>query len=737
NRPDTQLETMEAAMPKGWGYGGGKSASAANTRIRSEFKPWAYYNGSVVAGKDGLATVSFKLPDDLTTWRVMAVATDGDLHFGSGEATFIATKPLLSNPILPQFLRKGDRFEGGLSVTNNTNKQGNLTVKGELDDNIEFVAKRSKSSETLRAKLGTGTEAYRFPMEANRPGEATVRFVTEMGRRMGDAFEVSLPVQSLSVSETVVESGTTSDRAVIPLNTNKNVVSDVGGLEVTMASTLIPEITAPAKDVFREDRLPFLEPAASQLAIAANLQILGNKYGQAFGDFEPAKQAALALEKLAKLQQPDGGFAYYPGMEYSDPFVTPYAAEAIAKAIEAFPYLVKPEIVDGVEKYLASIWAEPGQYEYCDEELCKSQIRLGAAIALAEFGDRRNAYLADIYKEREQLDLVARIELARYLSALPGWQQQSQEMFDRIQESIYETGRNATINLPRGWGWLNSETAAQGSALRLFIARDGSQETSDRLLQSLLSLRRNGTWQTTYDNAKALNALVDYSETQPTPPNFNATASLSGQKLISAQFEGYENPTTSVNVGMDALPKGQSQLILDKAGEGTLHYLVEYSYRLPGNQPGRFAGLRVSREIRPVGSDEVLQRIDLATPEKPLTVKAGQVFDIGLEIVSDRSVDRVIIKDALPAGFEAIDSSFQTSTPSLQAGADSWAIGYQQIYRDRVEAYADRLEPGAYQMHYLVRSVTPGTFLWPGAEARLQYAPEEFGRSASATLEVK
>ena len=97
----------------------------------------------------------------------------------------------------------------------------------------------------------------------------------------------------------------------------------------------------------------------------------------------------------------------------------------------------------------------------------------------------------------------------------------------------------------------------------------------------------------------------------------------------------------------------------------------------------------------------------------------------------------MVIKDSLPAGFEAIDSSFQTSAPSLQAGADSWAIGYQQIYRDRVEAYADRLEPGAYRWHYLARSVTPGTFLWPGAEARLQYAPEEFGRSASATLEVK
>ena len=81
---------------------------------------------------------------------------------------------------------------------------------------------------------------------------------------------------------------------------------------------------------------------------------------------------------------------------------------------------------------------------------------------------------------------------------------------------------------------------------------------------------------------------------------------------------------------------------------------------------------------------------------------------------------------------------------SFPAQQDSWQIGYQQIYRDKVVAYGaprsgslrDRLNAGVYSLHYLVRSVTPGTFEWPGAEVHLQYAPEEFGRSASSSLEV-
>lgn len=92
---------------------------------------------------------------------------------------------------------------------------------------------------------------------------------------------------------------------------------------------------------------------------------------------------------------------------------------------------------------------------------------------------------------------------------------------------------------------------------------------------------------------------------------------------------------------------------------------------------------------------------------------------MGLKIVADHPVDHVIITDPLPAGLEAVDTTFQTATRAVQAQADSWQIGYQQIYSDRILAYSNHLDAGVYSLHYLVRSVTPGRFLWPGATARL------------------
>ncbi|MGK7874581.1 MAG: alpha-2-macroglobulin [Xenococcaceae cyanobacterium] len=735
NRPKVVLTPPASPLEKGWGYGGGRSAGAASTRIRKDFRPLAYYNGSVLTDANGRASVTFKLPDDLTTWRVMAVATDGDLHFGNGEGTFITTKPLLSNPVLPQFTRLGDRFLAGLSVTNTTGQTGNLFINGSLTGNLQF-ADKSQLTESLQTKAELGTRAYRFPIVASKVGEGKVQFVTQLNSRESDAFEVPLEVKPLEITEQAIESGTTTNQVKIPLNVDNTVVPDAGGLEVSLASTLIPEITAPARQVFEDDWLPFLEPAASQLAIAANLQILGEKYGQNFPNFNPTQETTQALENLQKLQQPDGGFASWPGQERSDPFVTPYAAESLARA-KAVGFQVDSQMVSRVQAYLKKILANPGQYDFCRTSWCKRQVRLEALMALAELGEKRTDYLASLYEQRNQFNRVNQIKLARYLSQFPEWQQQAQILSNQLQETIYETGRTAKVNLPQSWRWFNSTTTAQAQALRLFIVRDTKAEVLDRLLQGLLAMRRDGTWQTSYDNAQALTALVEYSKLQPTPPNFTATVQLARKQLAKARFEGYRNPSLELKVPMAELPRGRHDLILKKSGKGTLHYLTAYRYRVQGNQPGRLSGLRVIRYIRPANQEKVLRKINIYASDEPLTVPAGQVFDIGLEIITDHPVDHVVITDPLPAGFEAVDTSFQTATSSLQAQQDSWEIGYQKIYRDRVVAYGDRLSAGVYSLHYLVRSVTPGNFLWPGAEVHLQYAPEEFGRSASSTLEVK
>ncbi|AFY69762.1 alpha-2-macroglobulin domain protein [Thalassoporum mexicanum PCC 7367] len=752
NRPDVVLANIDSALEKGWGYGGGLSTGITDPRPRTKFEPLAYYNGSVITDDQGQAQISFTLPDDLTTWRVMVVGTDGDLHFGRGETDFIATKPLLANPVLPQFARVGDRFEAGLAITNSTDRSGNIDITGEIIGGINFLQPTPNDEEqptpdiTLSKNVTKSrTSAVRMPMVATTAGKSQLQFAIDR-QDFNDIFAVPLEVKPLRVTEQVIETGQTYDQITIPLEVDDRVDPDAGGLEVSLSSTLMPAIIAPAKAITRSEQPVFLQPVASQLIVAASLAELSTKYAQTLTNFDPAAQANQALSQLQKLQRPSGGFASYPGAKYTDPFMTPYAAIAVVANQQANLITPNPGMVDGLKKYLGSILANPSQDDLCYNQICKDRIRLNALDALDALGDRRSDFVAELYQRRQELDEVAQITLARHLIKLgEAWQSEAEAIIDQLEESIYETGRTATINLPKRWRWSSSTTVAQAEALKLMVEQGQKPEFTDRLLQGLLAQRRDGLWRNDYENAKALAALVAYARNEPTPPNFVAIANLDEQQIGTAQFVGYRDNQTQFEIPMAELPQGEQNLVLSKTGAGTLHYLTAYRYRLSGEQPGRFNGLRVTRHVYPLSnadldqqdnSNNAIATLDLTTLENPVALKTAQVFDIGVDIITDHPVDHVMISDPLPAGLEAIDTSFQTANPYFQAAHDSWQINYQNIHRDRVVAYADHLEAGVYQLHYLVRSVTPGEFKWPGAEAHLQYAPEEFGRSASSSVTI-
>ena len=733
NRPAVILNQAASPLAKGWGYGGGLSTATANPRIRQDFQALAYYNGSIITDEQGKATVKFKVPDDLTTWRVMIVATDGNLKFGSAETTFITTQALISNPILPQFSRPGDRILAGLSITNLTGEKGNLKITGTVNGGIQF-SPGNANQQTLNTKTEAGTNAYRFPILVKQAGNAQVQFTTEFNNK-SDGFEVPLAVKPFNLIEQVIESGRTTNSITIPLNISKQVVSDTGGLEINLASTLIPQLAAAAEQVFSQDEWPFLEPAISELMSAANLQILGQKYNQNFNSLQLSERGKTALTKISKLQQENGGIAAYPGSRLSDPFLSAYTGEALAQAQTAgFP--VNDQVIKSLKTYLSEGVDNPGKYDFCSDNICKNQIRLNALIGLDSLGEKRSSYLEDIVQNFDQLDAVNQLKFVQYLSQFPQWKSEYNRLFEQVQKQIYVTGRTATLNLPQGYRWLNSPTAIQSQGLRLMISKNPQSETVDKLVQSLLNLRKQGTWGSSYDNAQALTALVAYAETEATPPNFKVTIKLGNQTLGETQFNGYQDSSYTLNIPMSELPKGKQNLVLEPSNQGQLNYWVAYRYRLEGNQPGRLNGLRINRTIRAVKEDKVLQTIDLNSPQQPLKVEPAQVFDIGLEMITDHPVDQVMITDPLPAGFEAIDASFKISNLAVKAQESSWAINYQTLEKDRMIAYSDRLEPGVYQLHYLVRSVTPGEYLWPGSEAKLQYTPEEFGRAASTTLLV-
>jgi len=733
NRGALVLTTPSRPLEKGWGFGGGLSSGDADPRVRRAFSALAYFAGAVRTDAHGNASATFTLPDDLTTWRVMVVSTTADGRFGNGETTFHTTKPLVANPVLPQFARPGDQFQGGVAVTNGTGAAGAMKIDATFAGPLAFLtAGKQSPSTTFSGPLEKITTAYRFPIVATGAGSATATMrVRSAGG--GDAFAIPLPVRDLDVMEAVAQTGTTTAQATVPLDVAATTPRDAGGLDIALASSLIPEITVAAQDALRGDeRLAFL--AAARLTVASDLMLLDKRTN---ADASIARVRATAeIANLSALRRGDGGFAPYWQATRSDPWDSMVALTALARASQAaVPF--DAGLLAGAQTYAAAVLADPAAHlAWCKTDLCKAELRLAALSALAEAGDRRTTFLDEIDAQRSQLGFADRARLARLFTLAPGYASRAATLSKTVEDQLSQSALGAAVNLPARYRWVDDRVVAQAEALRLELARNADGETLDRLTRSLLDMRRNGSFGCACENAAALDALVALSAHE-TPANFTATATLRGRTLANRRFSGARAPMRTATVAPSALPLGRSDLALAKSGTGTLHFAVIYRYRLAGAAPGLLNGLRVTRTVRPANGTAILATMGLALPAAALTLPVATVYDIELEIISDHPVERVVISDPLPAGMEAVDTSFATTSAALATPATSWQIGDQQIRPDRIDAYADQLDAGVYRLHYLARTVTPGTFVWPGAGAHIADRPDEFGRSAASIVVVK
>ena len=464
--------------------------------------------------------------------------------------------------------------------------------------------------------------------------------------------------------------------------------------------------------------------------------MLDRTYGRTTAIPALRASAATDLAALRTLALPDGGFAPWPGAKSSEIFSTSFVVQQLLQA-RAAGIAVDPDIAHALG-YVRKVLANPFDVEGVpknDPEYA-AEVRLEALETLGAAGDSRNDFLADVWTYHEKFSYYERVELARFLLRLPDWRARGIALRDELFTQVNLGARHATVDVRGAFG--ESETAGQAQMLQLAIASGTPKEDVDRLLESLLQLRHDGVWGCNCDDAEAMNGLVLYAAQNAQPPDFTATAQVPATtpKTFSQAFHGYTLTTVTDTIPIDALARGNGHVVLTKTGTGTLHYAVALRYRVPDEAPGAYQSLRIDRIVRAPGDPSVVATFGLAAPGAATTLGASRVFDIEDRIVTDHPVEDILITDPLPAGFEAVDQSFRTSAPVAGETDDNFTLDYQSIYKNKVISFAAHLDPGSYAIHYLVRSVTPGTFAWPGATVQLQYEPEEFGRTAATKLIV-
>ncbi len=672
--------------------------------IRRSFSPLAFFSAHVHTDAYGNARVRFRLPDDLTTWRVMVVGLSHDGRFmGNGEATFLATKAMISNPLLPQFARPGDRFYGGAAVRNASIAgaraqvrivtTGALTVHGSA--RIDFTE-----------NVPVGMEALRYAMSVGSFAPTTMQVTTSIGSDT-DAFLVPLVIRDRAVTQTTIDVGSTNTATTIPL-----AMSSRGSLRLVIANSAASQFHALARQALSRQASSYADDVAARLTLDA---ALGNSN-------------AADLAKVASLHRSGGGYGFTTKDKTADPFATSSIVRslAFARAHGVWTTFNKVDL-----RYLNAMLAGRSLAPRCADGVCRRRLRFEMLATLAAWGDRRETGLDGIIASAGSFDDATQMRLARYLLALPDYHAKGLAMAQSFVAQTYLSGRFATYNVATPWSWLGNTVASQAQLVRLLAAMHASADDQDAAVRALASQPCRCGWGDLYGTAQALVAVDAYERVSPVKALKIAVRVGSYAHDVSLPAK----PASAVvRVPNAALPA--SAITLTTVG-GRMNYIATLTQTVATNAPGALAGIRATRTVRIAGTRKPLAVFDLASQPMPTTLAAGSMVDIGVRIIVDRPLDRIVIEDPLPAGLEAIDGTFAISPQRASVLSDSLEIGDEQIYADRVTAYIGSVGPGVYEMHYFARAVTPGTFRWPGVQATVRDAPEIFGRSATGTLIVK
>ncbi len=752
NRPF--LISKAELLQKGHGHGGGMDEGP---RVRRRFLRLAHYEPSLVTDDRGEASFRFTLPDNLTTFRVMVVAIGEEDRFGYGDDTITVTQPFLLRPVFPRYSRTGDSFLAGVGVTNLSGAEGKLDLRAEILDGkgaLRFALDDALVADVQAFTIREGeSTSLLFPLNSLVAGEGRLRFTaffsgTHEGEEVSesDSLETSHTVRDPGAAETVVAVGETLEEALEKIRVDDEVRPDTGGLEIMISSSALGGLGEGARYLVD---YPYgcLEQTVSRLLALMELKSLSEKYGFTLDAVKPLEGVTDAnIRKVLAMQNWDGGFRFWPTAELSSCWLSPYAARLFARMKE-MGHQVPEKAAEELGSYLHKVLRNPclplGGWR------TTAEYRIRVLTGLAWLGDGDQTWFEEYYSRRIDLSYGARIALASLLEKTPGWEGKARTMLGEIMDGLFVTAQTAHFEepreLPRSWTFLSSPVITTAEGLRLLLSMDPESDLLPKMARYLLNARVNGRWRNTYENSSALDALIEFSlQREAEPPNFHAEVRLAGKVVMEEIFAGHSRSVKNSLVAIRDLPKGLSDVVVSKDGEGRLHYTLSYSYRLRGPRPARSEGFTVTRVVRDWETREEVALFGREAPPKA-TLESGKVYEVELEFRVPQTGYHFVLDDSLPAGLEPIDTSLRTTSGRYRSGMEEDdsrgylgnPFNHKELRDDGAGLFADTVRPGLYRFRYLARATTAGTYLWPGARAHLMYEPEQFGTSPEGEVDVR
>ncbi len=745
---------------KGFVIGGGGEENESPITLRKNFIATPLWLATAMTDASGQVTADITAPDNLTRYRLMAVAVGGADLFGSGESAFKINKPLMVDPVVPRFARLGDETLLKAVVHNTTPATGEVEVMLELDATTDFIREERffipaaikapadpkvwKQKVTLKANE---TAAVSFPVQFVKLGTAKWKWSARTangwsGPALNDgtesALEVTHPVPELREVRYSRLGKEPVDNLLAKVN--PVVLEGEGTVSVSLSTTRLFE----ARDAL-EYILQYPYGCAEQSTSATIPWLVLGGYQPLFPDLLSVEKTKEAVQKgvnrLLTMTTEEGGLAYWPGGQEPSLWGSAYGGFMLMRARDAGAN-VPPEVIDKITAYLSKklrgLEEEKDLYVITD---CAF-----ALYTLAKAKKPEPAYQNLLHAKRDRLPEAARLytSLAMCLSNTPdvqikemlGWKPPAPPEPPKKIASKAKSKKSTTKSVAKAttpapvWGhWAGN---GANKALRLLAYTHlGLTTDAEALAQSILQSRNGrGEWGNTFANAWTLTGLAAYER------SLKKTAEPVLAKVIwDSQQPELSIPahpgSAKVSFPIDAKLTATPMKVELPADREIFSRVDARSFAQDRDFKGENKGYAIERAYEKLLPDGSTAAAD--------DLRVGDMVVISLNIEIGGGDRYLAINDPLPSVLEAINPEFETQNArgadQLPEGIEAWFCDHREIRADRALFFTDYApQKGKFQLRYLARVIAEGDTIAPPAKIEAMYQPEKYGLSPTQHL---
>lgn len=696
--------------------------------LREFFAETAFWKADVVTDEKGEATVSFKLPDSITEWRLTArgvtVATL------AGDATEKATthKDFVAELKLPEVFQQGDTVEVTVLAHNNTDNPTKAVVS--LAMKVDGRGEEQRKEVTLAAH-DVSEVAFPFTVPEGQTVNAEVRLGQD--NEALDAERQTVPIRPWGVEYVDSAGGVATGDAFAELKlptlkyATKRMTVTVGP---SVESSLIEAVEAPPP-IVRCGLVADLSSRGKELtAMVAYLRAVKRSETPEYQRLAARLETEIA--RLLATQREDGGWSWAEVSKDSDVFVSAEGVTTLAEA-KALGFDVSAEKLAKATAYLQGAFH---RVEESDNERKAAVLYAQARAGEADFGA-----LNRLFRLRTSLDtrtmalvMLALCEMDRAAMAA--------ELVPVLKERLVkeEAGRMPALHFGEAkvtfrWGGDAVETTAL--ALNALVRADPKSELIPDLARWLWAQRRGSGWPTATANTAAVRALAAYSQAMQAVTNqFTLTVKVNGKEVKQVKVEGAAT-TAAVDVPRDLLDADTVRVDFSFAGRGQYTYsclltgfsdqvdrktqdlFVERKYLHP---PVTFEGKRLQSGFSTV---EIKETWDNPASE----VTTGHQVIVNANWHTERNFrpgGYVVVREPLPLGCGVVDGTVRGSFERFEKLPGSLVLFFRTDNREWAN--------GQYQ--YELFGSLPGTYRSLPPQVWAYYQPDHYAFGEVASLKV-